>query len=379
MIGSSIWGALALTSFGVNIWQFVVACFTPVHRRPASAAHTPGVTILKPLKGRDGRSRQCLRSWFTLRYLGPIQLLFGVKDADDPIVEIIRELKVEFPEVDAQVVVCPESLGPNAKVSTLMQLEPLIKYALVVVSDADVQVPYDYLTAATWWFRESDVGLVSNLYCLANPSTFAMYWEATVVNSDFWCQVMQARQLGQVKFALGAVMMVRREMLERIGGFSSIVEYLADDYQLGRRISQLPARVEISPLVVECWEGRGSWSHVWGHQLRWARTIRVCQPIPYFFSIITAVSWWAMLWLFIGDGSPLMVAAILGLRVLMATIQSFRLKSYKNRYNPVLIGLMAPLKDILSTVIWLLAFGGGKVKWRGRTFRVGSNGRMVAI
>jgi len=373
-----LWGALALCSVGVNVWQFIVACLTPVHRRPVSASHTPGVTILKPLKGREGRSRQCLRSWFTLRYPGPIQLLFGVKDANDPVLEIIRELKVEFPELDARCVVCPESLGPNAKVSTLIQLEPLIEHSLVVVSDADVQVPYDYLTSATWWFREADMGLVSNLYCLANPSTFAMYWEATVVNSDFWSQVMQARQLGRVKFALGAAMMVRLEMLQRIGGFASIVEYLADDYQLGRRIAQLPARVEISPLVVECWEGRGGWGYIWGHQLRWARTIRVCQPISYFFSIITAVSLWALLWLFLGDGSPLLVAPILILRVIMATIQSYRLKSYKCTYNPVLIGLMAPLKDILSTVIWLLAFSRGKVNWRGRKFRVGANGRMVA-
>ena len=344
-----------------------------------SGAETPGVTILKPLKGREGRSRQCLRSWFTLRYPGPIQLLFGVKDADDPVVEIIRELKAEFPEVDARVVVCPESLGPNSKVSTLMQLEPLIENPLVVVSDADVQVPFDYLTAATWWFQETDVGLVSNLYSLANPSSFAMYWEATVVNSDFWSQVMQSRQLGRIKFGLGATMMIRREMLQRIGGFASIVDYLADDYQLGRRISQLPARVEISPVVVDCWEGRGGWSHVWGHQLRWARTIRVCQPIPYFFSVITAVSWWAMLWLILGDAHPLIVAAIIALRVIMATVQSFRLKNYKSTYNPVLIGLMAPIKDVLSTCIWLLAFSGGKVRWRGNTFHVRANGRMVAV
>ena len=29
------------------------------------------------------------------------------------------------------------------------------------------------------------------------------------------------------------------------------------------------------------------WSAVWKHQLRWARTIRVCQPVPYFFSLLS--------------------------------------------------------------------------------------------
>ena len=170
MILHDILGALAVVSFLSTVWQWLAARRFPLHRRsadlrpgalefrlePASAhklklelqqnaAIRPAVTLLKPLKGADEFTESCLRSWLAQNYPGEIQALFGVAGADDPACAVVKKLLAEFPQRDAQLVVCPERLGANAKVSKLAQLEPLAKHDIIVVSDADVRVPADLL------------------------------------------------------------------------------------------------------------------------------------------------------------------------------------------------------------------------------------------
>ncbi len=140
-------------------------------------------------------------------------------------------------------------------------------------------------------------GLVCCFYRLANPTTLAMHWEAVAINADFWSQVLQSRSLKPIDFALGAVMATRREQLAEIGGFAPLVDCLADDYQLGNRIVRRGYSIALSPVVVECRSASMGWAAVWKHQLRWARTIRVCQPAPYFFSLLSNATLWPLLWL----------------------------------------------------------------------------------
>src|SRR5262249_24729 len=159
--------------------------------------------------------------------------------AEDPVCELVRQLIREHPAVDAKLVICDQALGVNAKVSTLIQLQRISKHGVVVVSDADVRVPRDFLLNLVEPLDDNEVGLVNCFYRLANPSTAAMRWEALAVNADFWSQVLQSLSLGPLDFALGAVMAIRREELEKIGGFEALADYLADDYHLGNRVVRL--------------------------------------------------------------------------------------------------------------------------------------------
>ncbi len=242
----------------------------------------PAVTLLKPLKGGDATTAASLQSWFNQDYAGPTQILFGVADASDPVCKTVRELIEKNPGRDAQLMVCGESLGTNGKISTLIQLERLAKYELILVSDADVRVPADFLVNAVAPLRDDETALVNCFYRLANPATAAMRWEAIAVNADFWSQVLQAISLKPLDFALGATMLVRRPALAEIGGFNSLADCLADDYQLGHRLAEKGHRLALCPVVVECWDAPMTWRGVWRHQLRWARTIRVL-PAPALF------------------------------------------------------------------------------------------------
>ncbi len=162
---------LTAISFALTLWRWILGLRFPVHRRGIVHTCLPGITFLKPLKGCDAETRDCLKSWFLQKYPGPVQFLFGVASADDPVRAIVRELLEEFPNVDARLIVCGDDLGANAKVSTLRQLEPHCRHELIMVSDADVRVSLDFAANISPLLEDPAVGLVNCFYALATPST----------------------------------------------------------------------------------------------------------------------------------------------------------------------------------------------------------------
>src|SRR4051812_43746933 len=287
MILSAIFGSVAVLSAGINIWQWIAAARFPLHQRTGKSDFAPGVTLFKPLKGADEETRTCLESWLKQDYPGPVQILFGVADARDAVSEIARDLQNQYADRDIALVICDPILGANAKVSTLTYLEQKAKHPFWVISDADVFAPADLLSEVAPKFEQNEVALVNCFYKLPPAKTAAMVWENIGVNADFWSQVCQSNSLKPMNFALGAVMAVRREALEKIGGFKPLLNYLADDYQLGKRLASTGGKIELSDVVVECREEPKTFAQVLDHQLRWARTIRVCQPGSYFASILS--------------------------------------------------------------------------------------------
>ena len=378
---NSILAVLALLSFALALWQWVAARRFPLHQRVTDLSFAPGITLLKPLKGCDATTAESLQSWCNQNYAGQIQVLFGVADAGDPVCKIVRELIEKNPGRDAQLVICAESPGANGKVSTLIQLERLAQHPLILVSDADVRVPPDFLANIVAPLRDPQTGLVNCFYRLANPATTAMRCEAVAINADFWSQVLQSTNLKPLDFALGAAMLTRRKLLEEIGGFAALANCLADDYQLGHCIAQRGHRIALCPVVVECWDTPMNWCEVWKHQLRWARTIRVCRPMPYFFSILSNATLWPLLWLIASLiwsktlCAPLIAVVCLLIRMVLAqNLQRRFMQSRDNIAPPWLV----PVKDLLQAAVWLGAFLGNTVEWRGQKMRLRRDGTLIA-
>ena len=372
-------GALAALSSGLAIWQWLAARRFPLHQKIARKDFAPAISILKPLKGCDATTRESLQSWLNQTYAGPVEILFGVASENDPVNETIRSLLAEYPTADARLIVCENLEGANAKVAKLVQLERIAKHDLILVCDADVRVPADFLTSFVAPLRDEKIALVNCFYRLANPINTAMRWEAVAINADFWSQVLQSAALKPLDFALGAAILLRRKALGQIGNFTALADCLADDYQLGNRIAKNGGGIALCPIVVECWDAPMNWRQVWTHQLRWARTIRVCQPRPYFFSLLANATLWPLLWL--GDslastktfGAPLLAIVFLLLRLLIA-------QSLQRRFTPGR-SLVAPpwlvwLKDILNAALWLGAFAGNTIEWRGRKMKLRRDGTL---
>jgi ceramide glucosyltransferase len=370
-------GCLAALSLLLTLWQWLAAYRFPLHRRISDKSFTPPITLLKPLKGLDSNTIQCLQSWLRQDYAGPVQILFGVASANDPVCGPLLELLGQHPGANAQLLVCSESLGANAKVSTLIQLLRQAQHEFIVVSDADVFVPADFLLNVVSPLRDKEVGLVNCFYRLANPATLAMRWEALAINADFWSQVLQGRMLAPLDFALGAVMAVRRKSLAASGGFDALANYLADDFQLGNRIVRRAGKqIALCPVVVDCREAPMTWRQAWVHQLRWARTIRVCKPAPYAASIVSNATLWPLLWVVMGPSSAawLTLAAALPVRIAMAQTLQRRLGAVAGQEWYC---WLAPVKDLLQFALWVGAFNGRQILWRGENYRLHRDGRLV--
>ena len=187
------------------------AIFPPLS--PAPPVETgPGITVFKPLKGLAPRSRECLASFLTQDY-HPYQVLFGVRDPDDPVLELLRELSRAHPRCDHSVVICPEDLGLNPKISTLRQLMPRARYDLLVIADGDVLVGDDYLAQVAAAFRQPGVGLVSCPYRAGPGRTLGSWLEALTIAADFIPSVAVANYVEGIRFALGATMAMTRQAL----------------------------------------------------------------------------------------------------------------------------------------------------------------------
>jgi ceramide glucosyltransferase len=373
-----VFAILAVLSLVLTFWRWRVSERFPLHGRAPRADALPGLTLLKPLKGCNAETRRCLRSWFAQQYPGPVQILCGVAAPDDPVCGVVRELLAEFPGADARLLVCGQDLGANGKVSTLRQLEPHILHPLVMVSDADVEAPADFAAGVAPLLAAPGAGLVNCFYRLANPATTAMRWEAVAINADFWSQVLQSRSLRPVDFALGAVMTLPASLLREIGGFAPLADYLADDYELGRSIARAGGRIEFAGAVVDCRESPAGWKEVWRHQLRWARTIRVCQPWPYFMSVLGNATLWPLLWVVVGrdpTAAPFCLVALL-FRIVSAARQQKRLTQSDAH---AAYWWLTPVKDLLDALIWVAAFWGNCIEWRGERYRVLKGGKLLKI
>ena len=376
-----IFAVLAFVSLALVLWQWVAARLFPLHKKNVSAGFAPAVSILKPLKGCDETTRESLETWFGQNYAGEVEIIFGVAGAGDPVCEIVRQLMAENPGCSARLVVCGALAGTNAKVSKLAQLEVFAQHDLILISDADVRVERDFLTNMVAPLRDEKNALVNCFYRLANPTTPAMRWEAVAINADFWSQVLQSQTMQSLDFALGAAILMRRKALDEIGGFNSLADYLADDYQLGNRITKNGHRIALCPVVVECWDAPKDWNDVWKHQIRWARTISVCQPWPYFFSILANATLWPFLW-FVASfltasslGAPLAAIGCIGIRIGLAQNLQRRFTPERKLVSPA---WLVPVKDLSHALIWFIAFAGDTVEWRGRRMKLLRDGTLLA-
>jgi ceramide glucosyltransferase len=336
------------------------------------------VSILKPLKGIDPEIYESFRSHCCQDY-SDYEIVFGVSDPDDPAVASVKQLQQEFPERAIHLVVSPTILGPNVKVSNLEQMMASARYDYLLVNDSDIQVDPDYLRRVMRPLADDRVGMVTCLYRGVAASTLFSRLESLGISTDFCPGVLVARQLEHgLRFGLGSTMAFRRADLDRIGGFESIVDFLADDYELGRRIAGLGMQVVLSDVVVEthlpAYDPRGFLSH----QLRWARGVRDSRAAGYFGLVTTYGLMWGLLAVLTAPAVPWSWAA-LGVTMLLRVAVAMTVGKSVLRDESVVKNLwLLPLRDLLAVVIWIASFAGGTVTWRGDRFQLKS-GRLTRL
>lgn len=336
-------------------------------RRSAPSEFAPPVSILKPLKGADPEIYESFRS-HCLQDYPEYELIFGVGDAADPAAAMVRRLQSEFPQRSIRLEICPKVLGANRKVGVLAQLAPLARYQRLVVNDSDIRVPTDYLRRVIAPLADERVGLVTCLYRGIPEPTIGSRLEGLGISTDFSAGVLAARVLQGLHFGLGSTLAFPRRALAAIGGFETLADYLADDYELGARISVAGFQVRLSDVVVDHHLPAYSIAQFVRHQLRWARAVRDSRRWGYVGLVFTFGLVWGALAVVLAKGtlwSWLLLAAALGLRFAVAAVVGSGIVGDAEALRRA---FLLPLRDICALLIWIASFVGHKVDWRGDLF-----------
>ena len=367
-----IWAGLAaavLVCCGIAYDLLAIAGALRFSRKNKVPDFRPPVSILKPIRGLDAQFYEAIRSHALQKY-PEFELIFGTQDADDPALVEIERLRAEFPALSIRVAYTAND-APNGKVGSLEILAREARYEVLLVNDGDILVAPDYLERVVSLLADEQVGLVTCLY-RARAWSVASRAEALGIATEFAPSVLVARLLSASGFALGATMAFRARDLKAIGGFAAIREYLADDYQLGARISALGKRVALSDSVVDTNLGAGSWKDVWKHQVRWSRTIRVSRPGGYFGYLVTQATFWCLIAAVLGHWR--IASAGLIVRLLAAAVGMIALGTG----NPAGVAAV-PVRDLFGFAVWAAGITGRQVEWRGIRFRLLSDGRIRRV
>jgi ceramide glucosyltransferase len=370
-----VWAALALTACA-TAYGFVACLAAILRKKPAIGVCSamPPVTVFKPLCGAEAETYDCLRSFCDQDYPA-FQVIFGVADANDPVVAVAERLQREFPHRDLQIVVDRRQHGSSRKVSNLMNMVAAAKHEYFVISDSDVRVGRDYLARIVAPLQGPDVGIVTCPYRGVPRAGVWSLWGSQFINEWFMPSVRVAALCGSRAFAFGVTIALRRRVLARIGGFMSIANQLADDYRLGELTRRLGLRTVLSDVVVETCVVERSFGELVRHELRWLRTIRAVRPVGYCLSVVTFGVPVAALGALLAGRPP---AALAMLTLTAAARVVLHLKA-RNRGAFLAPLLMLPIRDLLSLGLWTWSFVTRRVHWRNDYFRVNRDGSVLPV
>jgi ceramide glucosyltransferase len=346
--------------------------------RSVRSSYLPPVSILKPLKGTDPEMYESFRSHCLLDY-PEYEIVFGVSEVDDPAAELVRRLQAEFPQRAIQLIVCARNLGTNRKVSNLAQMLPLARFDHLIVNDSDIRVEADYLQRVIAPLADPKTGMVTCLYRGVPNKTLGSKLESIGISTDFSGGVLSAREVEKgIHFALGSTMAFRQSDLKAIGGFEAVLDYLADDYELGMRTSARGLKVKLSEVIVETFLPPYKFRQFFDHQLRWARSLRDARRWGYLGVILTFGVPWALLVLASIRGTywawGLALLTVI-MRITVALVVGRGV--LKDRYVLPWLWLV-PMRDLVAVAVWIASFAGHTVKWRGTSFTL-KDGKLAKV
>jgi ceramide glucosyltransferase len=333
------------------------------------------VTILKPVYGLDPEMLDNLRSFCNQNY-PEYQIIFGVQDKKDLAIPLIEKVIKEFKNVDVSYVVNSKIHGANRKVSNLINMYPGVKHDYVLIADSDMRVPENYLSSVMPAFADDKVGAATCLYSGSARGKVASTLNAMFINEWFLPSVLISKILQPIKYCLGATMIVRRNLLDEIGGFKALSNHLADDYMLGKLVSDLGYKIHLSNFIVENIVEEPSIKDLVTHELRWARTLRRVEPLGYAFTFLTdtlVVSSITAITVYLATSNLLWSLSPILLVLLARIFLQRRIMKITGSTNAGSLWLI-PVRDVLSFCIRVISFTGNSIQWRNNSFNVDQAG-----
>ena len=365
-------GLVAVVAVASTLWS--MACvFWVTRRRRGLPEHTPPVTIFKPLKGLDEELEENLRTFFQLDY--PMyQLIFGVAEAGDPAIEVVRKLQREFPDRDSQLVIGTPAFGLNPKVENLAAMDRHRKYDVILISDSNIRVRPSYLRETACYLAEPGVGLVTNLFAGVGEAQAGSAMEILHLNG-FVAGAVAAAAVLRITCVVGKSMLMPVQALQAAGGFAGVRNLLGEDQALGVRVRRAGYSIRSSHHVITNISRGRNLKAFLSRQSRWNKVRRGMAPILFLAEPVTNLATVGLVWAFSGElgiawGGLLL---LVGLGMIRDALQTRRLRGSFPKLRHL---LLSPAKDILLLPVWFDAVFNRRVQWRNHRFLVGRMTRL---
>ena len=353
---------LALLLLALHLASCVLVASRRGHARPVRPENPPRITLLRPVCGVDAFDRATLASGLVLDYPG-VEHLFCVARADDPAAALVQRLIAAHPGADARLLVGNDRIGTNPKLNNLAKGWAAAKSDLVVMADANLLLPPDYL----WRLlavRGPGVGLVSCPPVGTAPEGMWGALECAFLNGNQARLQLAADSLG-FGFAQGKTMLWERGFLDARGGIAALGQRLAEDVAATRIVRQGGLRVvlPVEPFAQPI--GRRSLRQVWDRQLRWSKVRR--EGFPGLF-LLEPLNGAVVPLLAAGlAGGPVAAAALAlvwyGAEAALAWRQGWITQGRE-------IALF-PLRDMMLIALWLASLRSVRFEWRGNAMAPG--------
>ena len=333
------------------------------------------ISVLKPLSGAEDQLEQNLRTFFLQQYEN-FEILFAVRHANDPAVAVVEKLRAEYPAVSVRLILTGEPPYPNAKVYSLDLMKSAARYELLVMSDSDIRATPDMLATLAAEFADPRVGVATCPYRAVPGRGLWSTLEALGMNTQFLGGILVARMIEGMKFALGPTIAARKSVLDQLGGFDRLKDYLAEDFVMGKFADELGHRVLLSSYVIEHHIGGDDFAGNITHRLRWARSTRRSRPAGYAGELFTMPLPLALLlWAWAPALWPVAAMAVL-LRAASAWacagwVLHDRLTARR--------WWLLPMQDAMAFLIWMAGFFGNHIVWRGRRYLLHPDGRFEPV
>lgn len=374
------WRACVLLLSGAPLAYYVAATiaarrFFTRERGRKLPNYSPAASLLKPVRGVDFGSYENFASFCTQNY-PEYEILFGVSHDADPAVPLIQQLIREFPQRRISLFIGAEQIGANRKVNMLERLAREARHDVLVLTDGDIRVAPNYLREVVAPLNDKAVGAVTSFYRAIAQKNLGAELEAIGAASDFFAGVLMANWMEGITFALGASIVTTREWVAKIGGFAAIADMLADDYELGHRIAKMGGRIVLCREAVWTMYPAQTAHGFWQHQVRWARTVRLCRPLSFAGLIFTHGLPWALLAAVIAPAPWIAAAYLLAYLVLRLTM-AWTVGVWGVGDDVLRRKLwMVPLRDAIHFFVWLAGFASNRIHWGGEAFRM-EKGQLV--
>ena len=341
---------------------------------PALPEPTPRVSILKPVEGAGPNTFEVFASFCQMDYPGGMEIIIGTIRQDDPVVAMVQRLRVAFPERDIRLVFA-ELLGTNRKTSIMEAMWRTTTGDFLFFSDADVVAPKDYLRQLVSRLPQPEVGCLTCLPRGIGARTVGGKMIALHYGFNYLPQWMLAQQTTGIHWAIGHTMAIPRAVLEKLGGFKNFLNHLADDYELGHRVSQLGLRVVVPPLLLDCVMPAESFGGAFTRMQRWKRTIRRSRGTQFPGVILTYPVFWALMLTLLQPLAWWSWSA-LGLVLMLRWLLAAGLQAVAKMPDWLRAWPLLPVVDVVEGITFFGAYFGNAVFWAGRRYALLPDGTL---